>query len=201
MRRDNRGTTVIELVIATVVFMGLMALLVFTYTRGAAVWKKVEHQTSLLRELQVATRHLERNLETSHPLGITLGSQKLAYLAAADSDGQIVLNGRGEPLWHRWVVVYVDPEGRLRQREIDRGDPAEPPRSFEEEIGVPLDDYLTGALPDDRLLTHSGEILDFRFEPTGDYGSLYELAIRAQEMKNSTEAEKLELKTEISVRN
>lgn len=196
-----RGTTVLEMVVAAGVFLLLLAVLVVTYTRGASVWKKVEHQTSLLRELQVATRHLQRHLETTHHLGVTLGDQKLAYLDAADAEGQLELNDRGEPIWQRWLVVYVDPEGRLRRREITRTDADASPRSFREEVGTDLDTYLTGPLPDDRVLTHSGRITEFKLEPTGNYGSLYELVIRAEEEKNSTEVEKLELKTNISVRN
>ncbi len=199
--RSPQGTSVLELIVATSIFLLLMAVLVFVYTRGAAVWKKTEHQTSLLRELQVASRHLQRNLETSHPLGITLGEEKLAYLDADNAEGDLELDDRGEPIWQRWIVVYVDGEGKLRQREITRTDADSRPRSFQEEVGASLDDYLTGALEDDRYLTHSGNITEFRFEPTGNYGSLYELAMKAEEQKNSTEVESLELKTEISVRN
>ena len=171
MRPDSRrpkGTTAVELIVATSIFLLLMAVLVFIYTRGAAVWKKTEHQTSLLRELQVATRHLQRNIETSHPLGITLGEQKLAYLDADDAEGELRLNDRGEPIWQRWIVVYVDPDGKLRRREIERTDADAEPRAFQEEVGVTLDDYLTGPLEDDRFLTHSGKVTEFRFEPTGN---------------------------------
>jgi len=55
--------------------------------------------------------------------------------------------------------------------------------------------------PQDQRLTHSGAITELSLTRTGDYGSLYELLLQAEDHLDSDRVETLELKTMVSVRN
>ena len=199
---SRRGTTVIEMSIGAVLLLLILGVLSSIYVQGSAVWRKVDKETSLLRELQVAVRNLERELELGHPHGLTIGTQALAYLSCQDANNDITLNDRGEPVWQKFTLVYVDPEGLLRRREVARSAPDTNPLSFEEEFGTDLDTYLSNNPdPDDRRLTHLGDITRFELESSGRFGSLYELRLEAEQLKNSTETETLQLTTQVSVRN
>jgi len=179
-----------------------MAILTMVYVRGSHVWRKVEINTSLLRELQVAMRTLERDLATSNPIGLTRGTNSVAYLSCKDLHDTIRVNDRGKPIWQKFVILYVDEAGLLRKREILRSLPGPEPVAFEQETGETLDEYLTNyPQPQDQRLTHSGAITELSLTRTGDYGSLYELLLQAEDHLDSDRVETLELKTMVSVRN
>lgn len=208
-----RGMTLVEVSVAAGILMLLLAAIVGIYQSSARVWRKVDIRTSLLRELQVAVRYLERGLEVSHSFGLdrapTLNA--LAYLSALDGNDEIHVNDQGKPEWQRFVIVYVDAKGLLRRREESLTPSRAVPPTFKEATGYQLAPYLTynPPKPADRFLTHSGIIETLELKNGGNYGSLYELIIQAKQKKTELGArvgdpdkfETLEIRTKISLRN
>jgi hypothetical protein len=195
------GLTIAEVVVASGILLMLFAAISMIYKSSADVWRKIDLRTSLLREAQIAVRNMERGLEISHPFGIARADNAIAYLSGTDDNDVIVVDPQGELLWQRFIIVYVDPDGRLRKRILPLGTPTARAPSFVEETGVALRDYLTGPEATDRHLTHSGRITRFSLENSGHYGSLFELTIDGEQLKNSTETENLTIRTRVSVRN
>jgi hypothetical protein len=180
----------------------LTAILTAIYVRSSTVWRKVDRETELLREVQVAMRYLERDISTGNPRGLTRGLNALAVLSCQDNDRKIHLDDRGQPYWQKYLVTYVDADGILRGREVLRPTPSTVPVSFEEDMGKRLDDYLADHPdPNDRRLTHSGRITELSLTPTGDYGSLYILLVEAEQDKVDKPVENIRLQTNVSVRN
>ena len=197
------GLSYVEVLVASSILLLLFGAISMIYHSSSQVWRKVDHRTSLLRELQVAVRFIERGVEVSHPFGLARAEKALAYLSAEDGDNKISLDAQGKPRWQKFFIVFVDEDGRLRRRELPLTPPNSKPPTFQDEFGVTLQAYLDsqGAESGDRHLTHSGTITRFALENAGHYGSLFELIIEAEQMKNSTEKERLEIRTKISVRN
>jgi type II secretory pathway pseudopilin PulG len=201
-RRSRAGLTIIEVVVASSILLLIMAVLTAVYVRGSHVWRKVEKNTTLLRELQVVLRTLERDIATGHPIGLTPAPQALAYLSCKDQNDVPRATDRGEPIWQRFVLFYVDGVGLLRRRELPLSSPSAEPIAFEQETREPLDVYLANyPQPDDRRVTHSGKITEFSVTRTGDYGSLYEIVLKAEDQLDSDRTETVDLKTIVSVRN
>lgn len=193
--------TLVEVLVTSGILLLLLAVLTGVYVRGSSVWRKVESKTELLRELQVALRRIERNLSISHPKGVTRGEKALAYLSLQNADGKIEVVDLG-PVWQKFVTVYVDADGLLREASVPRSVPDSLAPSFIEANGFSLDDYLTNfPNPDHQRLTHSGEITLFQLTPTGDYGSLYNLEVTALKKNGSDITEKVQLESAVSVRN
>ena len=201
IRRNRRGLTIVEVSVASAVLLMLFAAISLIYQSSARVWRKVDLRTSLLREAQIAARNLERDLEVSHAFGIARADNAFAYLSARKNNDDIDVDSRGELLWQRFIIVFVDEEGRLRQRALQLSTPSRRAPTFQEETGVKLSDYLSGAVNTDRHLTHSGRITQLSLENAGHYGSLFELVIEGEQMVNSTESESLTIRTKLSVRN
>jgi hypothetical protein len=196
------GMTIAEIVVASGILLLLFAAITMIYSSSARVWRKVDLRTSLLREAQIAARNLERGIEISHPFGIARADNAIAYISATDQNDDIHMNSLGELLWQRFVIIYIDPDGRMRKRVLPLGTPTSRAPSFVEETGVALRDYLTtGPEVTDRHLTHSGRITRFSLENSGHYGSLFELTIEGEQLKNSTDTENLTVTTKVSVRN
>ncbi len=201
-RREVRGLSIAEVLVASGVLLLLFAAISQCYYTASQVWRKVDLRTSLLRELQVVARYLERGLEVSHPFGLARADNALAYLSASDEDNQLQLSDLGRPEWQRYIIVYVDGEDRLRRREVPLSPTRERAPTFQEVFGTTLAGYLAGGpQTGDRYLTHSGRILRLDLENSGDYGSLFQLTIVAERMRNSTETEELILQTKVSLRN
>lgn len=200
-RPDRRGLTIVEVSVAAAILLMLFAAISLIYQSSARVWRKVDLRTSLLREAQIAARNLERELEVSHAFGIARAENAFAYLSARKDNGDIDVDSKGELLWQRFIIIFVDEEGRLRERVLQLGTPSRRAPTFQEETGVKLPDYLTGAIDTDRHLTHSGRITQLTLENAGNYGSLFELVIAGEQMVNSTQTENLALRTKVSVRN
>ena len=202
-RRQDLGLTFIEVMVASSILLLLFGAISIIFHSSSQVWRKVDRRTSLLRELQVAVRYIERGVEVSHPFGLARADKTLAYLSSEDENNDIALDAEGRPMWQKFAVVFVDPEGRLRRRLLPLATPSAQATSFQDEFGVPLQAYLSlhGAQNEDRHLTHSGKITGFALENAGSYGSLFELVIEAEQPKNSDETERLEIRTKISVRN
>lgn len=201
-RSRSSGLTMIEIMVVSGIMLLLMLVLTSIYVRGSRVWLKVDRETELLREIQVAMRYLERDITTGNPRGLTRGNNALAFLSCQDADRQIHFNDRGQPIWQKFVVMYVDSNGTLRSREVPRPTPSTIPVSFEEDMGSLLDDFLTdNPNPNDRRLTHSGRIIELSLTPSGDYGSLHTLVVEAEQDKVDKPLENIRLETELSVRN
>ena len=200
-RTAIRGLSIAEVVVASGILLLLFGAISMIYSSSATVWRKVDLRTSLLREAQIAARNLERGLEVSHPFGIARSDNAIAYLSATDDDDDIEVDSQGRLMWQRFIIVYVDPDGRLRRRVLPLATPSSHAPSFVEETGVTLRDFLTSPEPTDRHLTHSGRITLFSLENSGHYGSLFELTIEGEQLKNSTDRETLTIKTKVSVRN
>lgn len=201
-RQRRSGLSLIEVIIVSTVLLLLVGILTVTFVRGTKVWKKVENETTLLRELQTAIRNLERDLSTGQPYGLTQSDMAVATLSCRDNDDRPIVNDRGEPIWSKFVLQYVDNAGLMRIRTVDIGAPTSEGKAFEEETGTTLGDYLNNfPEPQDRRLTHSGRITKFELTPVGNYGSLYELELEAEETVNTDQVDTLSLKTTVSVRN
>ena len=198
--KDIGGLTVSEVLVTSGILLMLFAAITAIYVSSSRVWRKVDLRTSLLRELTAAVRHLERDLEVTHPHGIARADNACAYLSATNDDWRPTVGPDGRLNWQKYVIVFVDPEGRLRRRILPLGTPSVRPPSFREETSYALKDYLSGPLDNDRYLTHSGKVTRFELANAGHYGSLYELSIEGEQPKNSTEVEKLEIRTKVSVR-
>ena len=201
IRPSRRGLTIVEVSVAGAILLMLFAAISMIYQSGARVWRKVDLRTSLLREAQVAARNLERDLEVSHAFGIARAENAFAYLSARKDNDDIDMDSRGELLWQRFIIVFVDEEGRLRERSMQLSTPSRRAPTFQEETGLRLSDYMSGSVPTDRHLTHSGRITQLSLENAGHYGSLFELVIEGRQMVNSTETETLAMRTKVSVRN
>lgn len=192
--------SLVEVLVTSGILLLLLAVLTAVYVRASSVWRKVDMKTELLRELQVALRKLERNLELSHPKGVAKGDKSVAYLSLRDKDDKVVMDPLG-PVWQKFVAVYVDPTGFLREATVFRASPNPTPCSFSEETGATLDQWLgMTANTDHRLLTHSGQVTQFELTRTGDYGSLYELKVAAERKNGSDITEKVQLQSVVSVR-
>lgn len=198
--QNRRGMSLIEIDVAAAILILLFGAIVLIYQVCAKVWRKVDIRTGLLRELQVAVRYLERGLEVTHPYGLARAENALAYLSATDEDDNIVVGGNGGPAWQKFVIFYVDADGRLRRRLVELSTPETDPPTFRESLGAELSDYLVPN-PDDRHLTHSGTITLLSLENAGNYGSLFELVLQAEQLKESDQVEKLEVRTKVSIRN
>ncbi|MFA5508215.1 MAG: hypothetical protein WC314_26260 [Vulcanimicrobiota bacterium] len=201
IRSSRAGLTIAEVLVASSVLMLLFGAISLIYYSGSQVWRKVDLRTSLLRELQVAARYIERGVEVSHPYGLTRAENALAYLSATDDDNELSFDSEGRPNWTKFVLVYIDDEDRLRQRELPLDPVKSQPPSFKDEMGVTFESFLSTMEPAGRYLTHSGKVTALALENAGNYGSLFELRIEAEQMKNSTEKEILEIRTKLSIRN
>ncbi len=200
-----RGMTLVEVSVAAGILLMLLGAIVGIYMSSARVWRKVDIRTSLLRELQVAVRYLERGLEVTQSFGLARAPtiNALAYLSALDGSDDLLVNTEGKPMWQKFVIVYVDDKGLLRRREEPLGAPKAKPPAFKEAMGYQLKPYFTynPSKTQDRFLTHSGTITKLELKNSGNYGSLYELILQAEQFKNSSEKEKLEIRTKLSLRN
>lgn len=201
-RRLTRGLTVIESLVTAGIFLVIMGVLTVTYVQGSKAWKKVDRKTELVRQLQVAVRGLQRELSTSHYKGLERGNMALAYLSLTDAQNRISVNSEGNPEWQKFVLVYVDDSGLLRRRVVARSAPDDNALAFEEETGHKLDDFLQMfPEPEDRFLTHSGEVVEFSLEADGDYGSLHDLSIQAIQTDDEGVTERFQVRVKVSLRN
>lgn len=202
MRWNRRGLSLLEIIVVASILLLLVGILTVSFVRGARVWKKVENETTLLRELQTTVREMERSISTGHPYGLTSGTNSIALLSCQDTQGKPVVNNRGEPTWNKFVLYYIDDVGLLRKRILNLGTPSSEALSFEEETGQSLDQYLNQfPQQDDRRLTHSGKVTLLELKSKGDYGSLYELKLEAEQTVNSDRVDTLKMSTTIGLRN
>ena len=202
MRRNRGGLSLLETVVVASILLLLVGILTVSLVRGARVWKKVENETTLLREVQTILREMERSISTGHPYGLTAGTNSIALLSCQDNQEKPLVNNRGEPVWNKFVIYYVDNVGLLRKRVLQLGTPSSEALSFEEETGQNLDQYLNQfPRQDDRRLTHSGRVTLMKLKSKGDYGSLYEINLEAEETVNYDRVDTLKLSTTIGVRN
>jgi hypothetical protein len=199
--RRSGGATLIEVIISSGLLLMLMAILTAIYVRCSGVWRKIDHDTTLLRELQVAVRHLERDIAMGHSSGLTIDNQAIAYLSLLDENDSIVTGPLGAPTWQTFVIVYVDAEGKLRRRHVPLSSPAPDPIAFETEFGSTVRGYLTDNPGADRPLIRDAQVTEFSLEPSGLYGALYKLDIEVQDISNASVRDEFKLTTEINLKN
>lgn len=208
-RSGRLGLSISEVMVAAGVLLALFAALTMIYTSSSRVWRKVDRRTSLLRELTLALRHLERDLEVTDSHGLSSAENAVCYLSTKDEDEVPVLETDGRQLWQKFVVVFLD-SGRLRKRVLPLSAPSVEPMTFQDFQGQKLGNYLGGAVSTDRFLTHSGQLNEFEvksaelFLPPSElknYGSLYEITVRGEREIDSQNKEKIDLTTRVSLRN
>lgn len=204
-RCRSRGFTVIEAMVTSSILLLLFGAIVMIYASSAKVWRKVDNRTALLRELQVAMRYLERDLEMTHPFGLTYTDNRIAYLSVTDDDNEISFDNFGRPEWRRFILVYLSGDDqRLVRRHLSLGGPRSDPPTFYEFMGVPLSTFNVELATLDRQLTHTGRVTHFSLEPevgpVGNYGSLYELTVKGEQTLDEDQVDRVEIRTKVSVR-
>lgn len=201
IRFSRKGLSLVEVSVTVGILLLLFGAISLIYQSSARVWRKVDSRTALLRETQVVARNLERALEVTHPFGLARADNAVAYLSATDASNTLETDAEGRLLWKRFVILYVDPAGRIRRRYLPLAGPTPDPPSFQQETGASLEDFLTGPEPTDSYLTHTGVITRFELKNSGDYGSLYELIVEGEEPVGTGRKEHMSLRTKVSIRN
>jgi type II secretory pathway pseudopilin PulG len=161
MRVRQRGITVVELIVASLI-LGLLGLLtVVLFRTGASGWKKLEAQSGLLADYEVFNEKLSREVQRSN-FGSAYAADTpddtgttLAFLSAMDDNGNFALDtGPGppaptyEPEWQKYLVFYWDKPARriyLNEVKLAAGSP-------EVNTPVPIEMYSAG----------TGNINDYR---------------------------------------
>ncbi len=157
------GLTLLETLVAMVVF-GLLSWAVFAvFSQGGQAFQKVHDRGQLTRAAQLALGRLTQDLERTTFASISIVPDKaLAMLSARDSQGVFVMNELGEPVWQLYRIYYLDSQRNLFLTEaaLSPGDPEQATPGPLENWGAaqPVTAYCNGG----RLVTTDVE----RFNPT-----------------------------------
>ena len=143
MRR--RGFTLLELLVAVLVGLTLMATLALALQRGSRAFLYAEQRNSLTGTLQEASRKLKRELEGTHLPALELGAGVLSFaspygLTGTPEQTVYAYLPSGRPCWRKRVIVYQEGTALWRRElPIDPAEQANPGPA-----PTPLVDYKTG---------------------------------------------------------
>ena len=156
MRKQQRGITIVELLVASVV-LGLLGLLtVALFRSGASGWKKLEAQSTMLADYEVLTAKISKEVQRSVVASVDIDSPgvngpTLSFLSAMDNNGVFALDTTTfKPRWQKYLIFYFDQANRklyLNEVELIPGSPEadapEPLPSYDAFTGN-IEDYRNG---------------------------------------------------------
>ena len=137
--RGRRGLTVIELLVASGMFLMLTAVLFAVFRVGANSWLKGDAQSEIISKLQVVTEKLELEVTraSSASLSISPDAKALAFLTANDTDGRFHYDPvEKSALWQRYLVFhYSESSQNLLMDEVGVVGTAQ------EKTPIPIEDF------------------------------------------------------------
>jgi hypothetical protein len=87
----------------------LLTAIFWLYSSGAAAWGKADDKIEVLRELQLATTRMERQIEQSIYSTLTIQAAPPAVsFASADDDSGAFATQVDQALWQRYRIIYYD---------------------------------------------------------------------------------------------
>lgn len=200
MRRRTAGATLIDILVASFV-LGLLTTMLFALFRtGIVGLKKVENQSELLRELQLLSLKISRELQESsfRSLSVSPDGHTVAFLSADDANDNFQMDEFGRPLWQKFILYHFDAtESVVRRTEVPYLSP-EPgsPQTLEVYTGDELIDHVNSGTP--VLVAKHVEECQWRAEPP----SLLEFGFRVEKRRyQGTDNELKRLTSQVQLRN
>ncbi len=111
------------MLITMFIIMVLVANLFWMLVWGKTIWQTTLTRTGNHQELRLTLRKVENELRDSNVDTVTnntsLAPSALSFLSAFDANGKFVTDAAGNPVWQKYVIVYI-PSGtkKLLYKEI-----------------------------------------------------------------------------------
>lgn len=171
MSRSNRGMTYTEVMVAALVLGMLYTAALAIYRMGVNSWMKADDRTTLLSNLQLASRQLTSESQRTHypTISVTPDGKAFAFLEVAEVPQ---VDNAGRPFWDHFVVFYYDgTEKTLVRKEVPYA-PPDPtmPDTIDSYTGASLSSHLSGGRPvvrhlaDFHVQSINPDILEFRLK-------------------------------------
>ena len=145
-RRNRGGVSLLEIAIAAVILSGLLTLVFLIFRSGILSLRKVENQSTLVRELQLLSLKVSEEVRHSNyfSMGTSTDGTMLSFLSAVDSSDTFHLDAYGRPEWQKFIVYYHDDSAQTVMRLTEAYATATPTdaRTLEEYSGGPLTDFV-----------------------------------------------------------
>lgn len=109
LQNRRRGASLLDIMVASVI-LGLLLFALFSLFRtGVVGLKKVDNQSSLLRELQILSLKIGRAAHESSfdSLSVSPDQTIVAFLSAEDGNGDFIADDLGRPVWQKFIVYYL----------------------------------------------------------------------------------------------
>lgn len=130
-QRHRSGMTLVEMLVAMSLLALVSSLVMFLVRPGWRAWirgaRKSEAQQACLVTLTRLTQEYRNALASSalvtadppadDPDQLKPHRDSLVFLSNVDSQGTFALAPDGDPLWQRWVYLYLDNQGQVRVQE------------------------------------------------------------------------------------
>lgn len=144
-KKSRAAITLPEVVIAALILGILTGILFFLFRSGIVSLKKVENQSSLIRELQLISLKISEEVRqsTASSMSTSADGRVLAFLSAVDeSSGEFQVDEFGRPEWQEYVVFYHEPSDlTIRRLKVDYS-------PVLRTDAIPLEEYSGGDLDD-----------------------------------------------------
>ena len=145
--QNRAGITLPEVVIAALILGILTGVLFYLFRSGIVSLKKVENQSSLIRELQLISLKISEEVRqsTASSMSTSVDGRVLAFLSAVEeTSGEFQVDEFGRPEWQKYVVFYHDTSDLTIRRLIVDYTPVlrTDAITLEEYGGSALDNYI-----------------------------------------------------------
>ena len=145
-RRKAGGFSLPEIAIASLILAILLTLVFLVFRSGIVSLRKVENQSTLVRELQLLSLKVSEEVRQStyFSMGTSTDGTMLSFLSAVDNSETFHLDAYGRPEWQKFIVYYHDSDEQTVKRLTEAYVTATPTdaRTLEDYSGGPLTDFV-----------------------------------------------------------
>jgi prepilin-type N-terminal cleavage/methylation domain-containing protein len=123
IKHNNTGMTLIEVLIAAVIFLLVSAIMSTMIIKSKTMWQSSSTRASARQELQLISWRVSEDLQGSNVSYVTDGSSgnlsAFSILSAYDKNGNFITNDEGSASWQKYIIYYVKPgTNRLLRKEV-----------------------------------------------------------------------------------
>jgi prepilin-type N-terminal cleavage/methylation domain-containing protein len=126
--RNNRGLTIVELLVVMVLLSILFYYIFKLLEPGLRVWRQSDRKVNLQQNTLVGIYRLKNELRESNQNTVTIRKYDMTtdlmgdcvcFASARNEKGELIIKtgagSAGDPEWQRYVVYYLDNKSRLRR--------------------------------------------------------------------------------------